>query len=212
VHSASSEFAGRVDHGRWVLAAEYALADGVARPLRRGSASPCTRGTGPPVPPPELLPLEEHALTAATVTTTRAARTTRIFLLHQLLLNSCLCHRETSKIEPERLPSVRETCRSARIRKETRLSRGPPSCGPRSTSAGLAPCGLLAVKTNGEGVSVQTSRKGREIDKWYSGKAHHPAGNVQALAAPGGVPLWVPDILPGRRKPQCIPCALQRSA
>ena len=37
----------------------------------------------------------------------------------------------------------------------------------------------------------KTSRKGKEIDKWYSGKAHEPAGNVQALAAPGGVPLWV---------------------
>jgi hypothetical protein len=43
----------------------------------------------------------------------------------------------------------------------------------------------------------KTSRKGREIDKWYSGKAHEPAGNVQALAAPGGVPLWVSDALPG---------------
>ena len=32
----------------------------------------------------------------------------------------------------------------------------------------------------------KTSRKGKEIDKWYSGKAHEPAGNVQALAAPGG--------------------------
>ena len=41
------------------------------------------------------------------------------------------------------------------------------------------------------------SKKGREIDCWYSGKAHHPAGNVQALAAPGGVPLWVSDVLPG---------------
>ena len=30
----------------------------------------------------------------------------------------------------------------------------------------------------------KTSRKGKEIDKWYSGKAHEPAGNVQALAAP----------------------------
>ena len=43
----------------------------------------------------------------------------------------------------------------------------------------------------------KTSRKGREIDTWYSGKAHRPAGNVQALAAPGGVPLWVSDVLPG---------------
>ncbi len=43
----------------------------------------------------------------------------------------------------------------------------------------------------------KTSKKGREIDKWYSGKAHQPAGNVQALTAPGGVPLWVSDVLPG---------------
>ena len=43
----------------------------------------------------------------------------------------------------------------------------------------------------------KTSKRGKEIDAWYSGKAHHPAGNVQALAAPGGVPLWVSDVLPG---------------
>lgn len=43
----------------------------------------------------------------------------------------------------------------------------------------------------------KTSKKGKEIDTWYSGKAHAPAGNVQALAAPGGVPLWVSDVLPG---------------
>ena len=43
----------------------------------------------------------------------------------------------------------------------------------------------------------KTSRKGREIDKWYSGKAHEPAGNVQALAAPRGIPLRVSDVQPG---------------
>jgi len=43
----------------------------------------------------------------------------------------------------------------------------------------------------------KTSRKGKVIDKWYSGKAHEPAGNVQALTTPGGVPLWVSDVLPG---------------
>ena len=43
----------------------------------------------------------------------------------------------------------------------------------------------------------KTSRKGKEIDKWYSGKAHRPAGNVQGLAIPGGVPAWVSDVLPG---------------
>jgi Helix-turn-helix of DDE superfamily endonuclease len=34
----------------------------------------------------------------------------------------------------------------------------------------------------------QTSKKGHQIDRWYSGKAHHPAGNVQAPASPRGVP------------------------
>jgi hypothetical protein len=46
-------------------------------------------------------------------------------------------------------------------------------------------------------VEKKTTRKGTEIDQWYSGKAHHPAGNVQGLATPGGVPLWVSDVLPG---------------
>ena len=32
------------------------------------------------------------------------------------------------------------------------------------------------------------SKKGKEIDSWYSGKAHHPGGNVQALAAPARRP------------------------
>jgi hypothetical protein len=53
----------------------------------------------------------------------------------------------------------------------------------------IVACDRCAEKT--------TSRKGREIDRWYSGKAHHPGGNIQALAAPGGVPLWVSDVLPG---------------
>ena len=43
----------------------------------------------------------------------------------------------------------------------------------------------------------KTSRKGKEIDKWYSGKAHRPVGNVQGLAAPHGMPLWVSGALPG---------------
>ena len=42
-----------------------------------------------------------------------------------------------------------------------------------------------------------TSKKGRKIDRWYSGKAHHSGGNIQALSAPRGVPLWVSDVLPG---------------
>jgi DDE superfamily endonuclease len=42
-----------------------------------------------------------------------------------------------------------------------------------------------------------TSRKGREIDRWYSGKAHGFGGNIQALCTPGGIPLWVSAVLPG---------------
>ena len=44
-----------------------------------------------------------------------------------------------------------------------------------------------------------TSKKGRKIDRWYSGKAHHSGGNIQALSAPRGVPLWVSDVLPAAR-------------
>ena len=43
----------------------------------------------------------------------------------------------------------------------------------------------------------KTSRKGQQIDKWYSGKAHRLAGNVPGLAAPCGMPLWVSGALPG---------------
>jgi hypothetical protein len=42
-----------------------------------------------------------------------------------------------------------------------------------------------------------TSVKGDQIDLWYSGKAHEPGGNIQALMAPNGFPLWVSDVEPG---------------
>jgi hypothetical protein len=41
------------------------------------------------------------------------------------------------------------------------------------------------------------SRKGRDIDLWYSGKKKDFGGNVQALFYPGGLPMWVSDVLPG---------------
>lgn len=41
------------------------------------------------------------------------------------------------------------------------------------------------------------SRKGREIDLWYSGKKKDFGGNVQALFYPDGRPMWVSDVLPG---------------
>ena len=42
-----------------------------------------------------------------------------------------------------------------------------------------------------------TSVKGAAIDRWYSGKAHCHGGNIQAVSAPDGFPLWISDVEPG---------------
>ncbi len=42
-----------------------------------------------------------------------------------------------------------------------------------------------------------TSRKGQEIDVWYSGNKHDFGGNIQALMRPDGFPVWVSDVEPG---------------
>jgi hypothetical protein len=41
------------------------------------------------------------------------------------------------------------------------------------------------------------SRKGREIDLWYSGKKKDSGGNIQGLFYPDGLPAWISDVLPG---------------
>lgn len=41
------------------------------------------------------------------------------------------------------------------------------------------------------------SKKGKEIDRWYSGKTHDFGGNIQAIMSPRGIPLWISDVLPG---------------
>jgi DDE superfamily endonuclease len=41
------------------------------------------------------------------------------------------------------------------------------------------------------------SVKGQVIDLWYSGKAHRHGGNIQAVMAPDGFPLWVSAAEPG---------------
>ena len=41
------------------------------------------------------------------------------------------------------------------------------------------------------------SVKGEAIDLWYSGKAHCHGGNIQAVCAPDGFPLWVSPVEPG---------------
>ncbi len=41
------------------------------------------------------------------------------------------------------------------------------------------------------------SVQGQVIDLWYSGKAHTHGGNIQAVLAPDGFPLWVSPAEPG---------------
>jgi hypothetical protein len=41
------------------------------------------------------------------------------------------------------------------------------------------------------------SVKGQVIDLWYSGKAHSHGGNIQAVLAPDGFPLWISEAEPG---------------
>ena len=41
------------------------------------------------------------------------------------------------------------------------------------------------------------SVKGELIDVWYSGKAHTHGGNIQAVIAPSGFPLWISYVEPG---------------
>ena len=41
------------------------------------------------------------------------------------------------------------------------------------------------------------SVRGEAIDLWYSGKAHAHGGNIQAVMAPDGFPLWVSGAEPG---------------
>jgi len=52
---------------------------------------------------------------------------------------------------------------------------------------------VLADRCSEPAVSV----KGEVIDLWYSGKAHAHGGNIQAVSAPDGFPLWVSDAEPG---------------
>jgi hypothetical protein len=42
-----------------------------------------------------------------------------------------------------------------------------------------------------------TSVKGEQIDAWYAGKTHDFGGNVQALFAPDGFPIWTSEVEPG---------------
>jgi DDE superfamily endonuclease/Helix-turn-helix of DDE superfamily endonuclease len=53
------------------------------------------------------------------------------------------------------------------------------------------------VLTDRTHAQKKTSRKGRRIDAWYSGKTHDFGGLIQALMNPRGIPLWVSEVMPG---------------
>jgi hypothetical protein len=46
--------------------------------------------------------------------------------------------------------------------------------------------------------ATTTSRDGRTINAWYSGRHHAPGGNVQAVMRPDGLPIWTSEVMPGR--------------
>jgi DDE superfamily endonuclease len=43
----------------------------------------------------------------------------------------------------------------------------------------------------------RSARRAKVIDQWYSGKAHHHGGNLQALTRPDGLPAWISGVEPG---------------
>jgi DDE superfamily endonuclease len=68
---------------------------------------------------------------------------------------------------------------------------------------------LLAAKTAGhthvilDGTLIPTDRIATPgptagVDLWWSGKHRHHGGNIQAVSAPDGWPLWTSDVRPGR--------------
>ena len=44
---------------------------------------------------------------------------------------------------------------------------------------------------------TKISKKGKEVDAWFSGKTRGFGGNAQALMDPRGIPRWISDVLPG---------------
>src|SRR4051794_34487760 len=47
--------------------------------------------------------------------------------------------------------------------------------------------------------TARADRSGRQVDLWWSGKHAVHGGNVQAIAAPDGWPLWTSPVRPGRQ-------------
>ena len=67
----------------------------------------------------------------------------------------------------------------------------------RARTDGLAHLILDGKIVDTDRVRIKTtSKKGKLIDLWFSGKTHDFGGNIQAIFAPNGFPLWVSDVLP----------------
>ena len=45
---------------------------------------------------------------------------------------------------------------------------------------------------------ISTPGPTRGVDLWWCGKHRHHGGNIQAISAPDGWPLWTSDVRPGR--------------
>ena len=53
------------------------------------------------------------------------------------------------------------------------------------------------VDTDRSRVAKTISRKGHQIDAWFSGKTGDFGGNIQAVMRPDGLPVWVSAVEPG---------------
>ena len=58
----------------------------------------------------------------------------------------------------------------------------------------MIPDGTVIPRTS---AGRRPSASARAIDLWYSGKAHVHGGNIQAVIAPDGFPLWISGAEPG---------------
>jgi len=86
---------------------------------------------------------------------------------------------EVIEVLADEAPDLREALERAR-------AEGLPHVIGDGTVIGCDRCTEPAISVTGE-----------VIDRWYSGKAHAHGGNIQAVIAPDGFPLWVSGAEPG---------------
>jgi hypothetical protein len=120
---------------------------------------------------------------------------------------------------PTRWPAITAACGPPPTGTWTRSSRTGPR-GPdlraaleRARAEGFPHVILDGTVIPGDRCRQKTfSVRGEAIDLWYLGKAHVHGGNIQAVMAPDGFPLWVSGPSPARcttsPPPACTPCPL----